>query len=87
MVVDKGADEMNNELTPKIESATFRSDNNNSLSIAVDNSHVNLMTFPWSYTLGNRSTFTVYGLQEADFLKLAQACIDAANELRKAGEE
>jgi hypothetical protein len=80
---DKGVDKMyNKELTPKIEDVTFHPDNHNSFGLEIRDAHVDLSSSCYGFAVGNHSYFTVYGLQESDFLKIAQACIDAANELR-----
>jgi hypothetical protein len=74
---------MENKLTPHISETTFHITNDHSFSIVIRDAHIDLMSFPWEHCTGSSTHFTVYGLQESDFLKLAQACIDAANELRK----
>jgi hypothetical protein len=49
-----------------------------SLSIRIDDAHVNLSTYPWGFREGNSSDVSIFDLTKEDMLNLAQKIVDAA---------
>jgi len=73
---------MENKLNPSISGTMFQPNNHNGFTINIRDTFFTTSAYPCYHRIGTNSDITIYDLQEADFLKLAQACIDVANEIR-----